>query len=161
MNKYKKKEKRALMDFNHARTKEQVELMEEIAKDGVCPFCQENFTKYHPKPIIKENKHWFLTENMSPYKGTRVHLITVYKDKHVTMSREIPDKHMPEMFELINWAIEKHKIEGGSILIRFGDSSYTGGSVDHFHAHLIIGNAKGTDKNAVKMKKKVGYMKSK
>ncbi|MBT3356634.1 hypothetical protein HN784_00105 [bacterium] len=161
MTKYKEEEKRALMDFNHARTDEQKDLMEEIAQDGVCPFCQENFIKYHPKPILKENAHWFLTENMSPYKGTRIHFITVYKDKHVTMSNEIPSEHMGQMFELINWAIEKHKIEGGAILIRFGDSSCTGGSVDHFHAHLIIGNAKGTDEGAFKIKKKVGYMKAK
>ncbi len=159
MSKYKEEEKRSQMDFNHARTKEQIELMEEIAQDGVCPFCKENFTKYHPKPILKENEHWFLTENMSPYKGTHIHLITVYKDKHVTMASEIPSSHMGQMFELINWATKEYHIKGGSILIRFGDSAYTGGSVDHFHAHLIIGNTKGTDKDAVKMKKKVGYMK--
>lgn len=160
MPKYKIEEKRSQMDFNHARTDEQKNLMEKIAKDAVCPFCKENFMKYHPKPILKENAHWLITENMSPYEGTKIHLIAVYKDKHVTMSNEIPLKHMGQMFELINWAIEKYNIEGGTILIRFGNSSYTGGSVDHFHAHLIIGNAKGTDKDAMKMKKKVGYMKA-
>ena len=39
------------------------------------------------------------------------------------------------------------------------DSALTGGSVDHFHAQLLVGNAKGTDKEYDKMKIKLGYKK--
>lgn len=156
---YTKNQKTTHLDFNHARTKEQVELMKKIDKDGVCPFCSEHFKKYHPKEILKENDWWFLSENMSPYEGTELHLIAVYK-KHSTITTEIPSDHMAQMFDILNWAIKEYDIKGGSILIRFGDTAYTGGSVNHFHSHLIVGNAKGTDSNAQSLKKKMGYKKS-
>jgi hypothetical protein len=156
--KYTKKEKVGYLDFNHARTKEQVELMRKIVEDGVCPFCPEYFTKYHPKPILKEGKWWYVSENMSPYEGTRLSLIFVYK-KHAVMPSEIEAEAAKELIELIGWAEKKYKLEGGSFFIRFGKSELTGGSVDHFHGQLVVGNAKGTDKKYDKLKIKLGYKK--
>jgi diadenosine tetraphosphate (Ap4A) HIT family hydrolase len=154
--KYIKKEKIGFLDFNHARTPKQIELMRKIAEDGVCPFCPEYFTKYHPKPILKETKWWYATENMNPYEGTRVSLIFVYK-KHTTLPSEISSEGAKQLFELIGWAEKEFQIEGGSFFIRFGKTEYTGGSVEHFHAQLIVGNAKGTDAEYEKLKVKLGY----
>ncbi len=158
--KYTKKEKKGYLDFNHARTPEQIELMRRIVEDGVCPFCPEYFTKYHPKPILKETKWWYASENMSPYKGAKIHLIFVYK-KHATFSSQIKPEAAKELFELLSWAEEEYEIKGGSFFVRFGKSEYTGGSVDHYHVQLIVGNAKGTDKKYDKLKVKLGYKKPK
>lgn len=154
--KYAKEDKVGYLDFNHTRSAEQIKVMKQIVKDGVCPFC--HFTKYHPKPILKETKWWYLTENMTPYEGTKLSLILVYK-KHITMPSEVAPEASKELFELIGWVEKKYKLEGGSIFIRFGKSEMTGGSVDHFHIQLIVGNAKGTDKKYDKLKIKLGYKK--
>jgi diadenosine tetraphosphate (Ap4A) HIT family hydrolase len=156
--KYTKKEKIGYLDFNHTRTPEQIKVMKQIVEDGVCPFC--DFTKYHTKPIMKETKWWFLTENMAPYEGAKLSLLLVYK-KHIVMPSEIDPEASKELFELIGWVEKKYELEGGSIFIRFGKSEMTGGSVDHFHAQLIVGNAKGTDKEYDKLKVKLGYKKVK
>ena len=142
----------------NARTEEQKKLMAQIESDGVCPFCSEHFRRYHPKPILKESDFWFVTENMSPYEGTKIHLIFVYK-KHVTLTSEIEPEATKDLFELISWAEKKYRMVGGSFFVRFGKSEITGGSVDHFHAQLIVGNAKGTDKKYDKLKVKLGYKK--
>ena len=151
-----KRKNKIFVDLNHARNDRQREIMEKIAKDGVCPFCPENLLKYHSKPIIKETDWWFLTENMNPYEGARVHLLLIYK-KHVELPNDVSPEGLKDLFGLIDWAIKKFKIAGGALLIRFGETGYAGGSVNHLHVHLIAGSAKINDPDAESLKVKVGY----
>lgn len=152
----KKIKKTEYLNFTHARTEEQISLMEKIEQDNVCPFCPEYFKKYHPKEIFKETKWWIVSENMSPYEGTRVHLIFIHK-KHITMPNEMKSEAAKELIRLLDWAIEKYEIKGGSFFVRFGDTRYTGGSIDHLHVQLLTGTAKSDDKNKDKLKVKLGY----
>ena len=149
---------KAGLDHSEARTKEQKELMEKIEQDGVCPFCAEYFTKYHPKQIIKETNSWFFTENMSPYEGTTKHFLFVYKIAHVTSPSNITSKSRAELFELIQWTIEEYDIAGGSFFMRFGEGGYNGSSVEHLHAQLIVGVKKGENTEGLKVK--LGYKKT-
>lgn len=148
---------KAGLDHSEARTDEQRELMKKIEEDGVCPFCAEYFTKYHPKPIIKETASWFLTENMSPYEGTKHHFLFVYKTSHATKPTEVTDGGQAELFSLMNWAIEEYNIEGGSFFMRFGGGGYTGSSVEHLHAHLLVGAERTESSEGLRVK--LGYKK--
>ena len=148
------------LDFTHARTDDQIELMKKINDDGVCPFCAEHFKKYHPKEVLKETDWWFVTENMSPYEGTEVHLIFVYK-KHVTMISEVLHEAMAEIPQIVAWAEKEFGLKGGALFMRFGDTRYTGGSVDHLHVQYLVGNAKSDDENREGLKIKLGYKKGK
>lgn len=150
-------EKKSFVNLKHARTQEQIDVMTQIEKDGVCPFCMENFLKYHPKPILNENEFWVVTENMSPYEGTVHHFLFVCK-RHFTMPTEMKSEERVSFFDLVNSMIEKNNIVGGSMLIRFGDMDYTGASVDHFHAHLVVGVK--NDGTQEKMKQKMGFKKA-
>jgi len=140
------------LNMQNARTPEQVALMQKIIDDGVCPFCAEYFKKYHPKPIIKETEYWFFTENMSPYKGTKYHFLMVYKPSHVRKPSDVAPEALADLFVLANWAIEEYKIPGGSIFMRFGDTRYTGSSVEHLHAHLLMGDNDAPDHEPVRVK---------
>jgi len=135
------KKENNFLNFDSARTKEQIDLMKQIEKDGVCPFCPDYFAKYHPKPIIKETPWWFLTENMSPYEGTRYHFLFVYK-KHITSLEEIDPEAIKDLLGLTNDVVRENNIEGGSLFMRFGDTRYNGSSVAHMHAQLISGGIK-------------------
>ena len=75
------------------------------------------------------------------------------------MPSEMNPEAAKELFELVSWFEKENKLEGGSFFIRFGKSEITGGSVDHLHAQLLVGNAKGTDKKYDKLKVKLGYKK--
>lgn len=140
------------LKLENARTPEQIALMQKIIADGVCPFCAEHFAKYHPKPILKETAHWFFTENMSPYAGTKHHFIFVYKPAHITKPSELPPEALTDLFALLDAAIDEHKIPGGSFFMRFGDHKYTGGSVEHLHAHLLQGDADAPGHEPVRVK---------
>lgn len=148
---------KAGLNHHHARTEEQKKLMAEIEDDGVCPFCEEHFRKYHPKPILKETDSWFFTENMSPYEGTSHHYIFVYKPKHIAVTDDLTPESQVELFELINWATKTYDIPGGSFFMRFGNGDYNGSSVEHLHGHLISGVKKADDAEGLRVK--LGYKK--
>lgn len=143
---------KAGLNHHEARTEEQKRLMEQIEADGVCPFCAEHFRAYHPKPIIRETDHWFLTENMSPYGGTAHHYIFVYKPAHICFPSEMTADARIELFELVDWTIREHNIPGGSFFMRFGAGDYNGSSVEHLHAHLISGASNEGDTEGLKVK---------
>ena len=140
------------LNHDNARTEEQKALMAKIEQDGVCPFCADYFRKYHPKPILKETDHWFFTENMSPYAGTRHHFIFVYKPEHVNELAGITPEAFADLFGLINSAVSEYEIPGGAFFVRFGETRYTGGSVAHLHAHLIMGDVDASGHEPVRVK---------
>jgi len=140
------------LNHENARTPEQQELMRKIEEDGVCPFCAEYFTTYHPKPVLKETEYWFVTENMSPYAGTKHHFIFVYKPAHVTRMSDLAPEAMIDLWELVAQMEKEYEIPGGAFFVRFGDSKYTGGSVAHLHAHLLMGDADAPGHEAVRVK---------
>ena len=143
---------KAGLNHENARTEEQKNLMARIEADGVCPFCAEHFTTYHPKPIIRETDFWFVTENMSPYEGTKLHFIFVYKPSHISALDQISPEAGIDLFTLLAWVTQEYKIEGGSFFMRFGDTTYNGSSVEHLHAQLITGTTEAVGHDAIRVK---------
>ena len=133
------------VNLSHARTSFQRAVMKKIVRDKVCPFCMEHFLTYHTKPIIREGKYWVLTENFEPYKGSRHHLLAISK-KHVQHFEELTSAAQAELFKLFGDEARKRKIPGGALFMRFGDTNYTGGSVEHLHAQFVSGGKRGKDK---------------
>lgn len=107
-----------------------------IQKDGVCPFCPDQLKKYHKNPIIEETKYWLVTNNMYPYKNVKHHILLIHKE-HIATMQEMSNEAWAELHEIFLRAIERSKIPGGTMFIRFGDTRFTGASVTHLHAHLV------------------------
>lgn len=47
-------------------------------------------------------------------------------------------KDMADILKLAHWAEKKYQIVGGGLAMRFGATRYTGATVCHLHAHLIV-----------------------
>jgi diadenosine tetraphosphate (Ap4A) HIT family hydrolase len=131
-------------------------VMEQIARDGVCPFCLENLKKYHTKPILWSNSDWLVTKNDTPYEGSRIHILMICK-KHLPTVVNMEKRLWSSLGEAIDWTTKEFKITGGSFLMRFGDMNYNGASVQHLHSHIIVGVKKG--KNTSSLKVKIGHRK--
>lgn len=140
------------LNHSNARTEEQKKLMAQIEQDGVCPFCAEHFKKYHPQPILIETEHWFVTTNVSPYEGTKHHFLFVYKPSHIEDPKFMSPEATLDLFTLVSTVTTEHNIIGGSFFMRFGDTKYTGGSVAHLHAHLIVGGKQSEGGEAMRVK---------
>jgi len=137
------------VDLDHTRGDSQAEVYREIAEEGFCPFCWENFQKKHQKPIVLQTDWWIVTENQWPYEGANLHLLFVYKE-HVTHPSEVSPVAWEEFYgDVLSFVEKEYDIPGGGIYIRFGDTKYTGASVVHFHVNLVVGGPKisNPDKN--------------
>jgi ATP adenylyltransferase len=124
-------------------------VIEKIQKDNVCPFCPENLSKYHKNPILKEGKYWLLTNNMYPYEGAKYHAILIHKS-HITSVAEISADAWAELKTLTDWFIKEKNIPGGALLLRFGDTAYTGASVSHLHAQLVSPDGEKKDRKPIR-----------
>jgi len=126
------------INLSAVRLEEQRVVMEEIKKEGHCPFCRENLDKYHKAPIIKEGKFWILTENQWPYEKIKHQLLAIYQT-HVEHLKDVDPEAGRELFEMFAEESRKRNMSGGGVAIRFGSSEHGnyGSSVLHIHAHLI------------------------
>lgn len=124
------------VNLDHARTKEQREVMEEIERGQFCPFCRDRWQE-NVQPIIRENGGWFLAENRWPYAGTERHLLFI-PQRHVEHVDEITDQELADLWSLIRWSSSKFAVSAGGLFIRFGETSMTGASVTHLHAHIVV-----------------------
>jgi hypothetical protein len=61
-----------------ARFSEQRKQMEEIEKEGVCPFCTENLARIHNGEVLRTGKYWLVTYNQYPRENTKLHLLIIY-----------------------------------------------------------------------------------
>lgn len=131
-----KKNTQKFVDMDNARYDDQKEIMEEIIRAQHCPFCLENIRNYHKQPILKEGRYWLITQNQWPYKHTKVHLLAIYKE-HATNLAELDSKSGNELLDLLKWAELEYKIPGGGWAMRFGDTNYSAGTVNHLHVQFI------------------------
>jgi ATP adenylyltransferase len=137
-------DEKPFVNLDNARLSEQKEVMETILARGECPFCPENLTKYHQRPILKEGSHWVLTENQWPYENTRVHLLLIHRE-HAEKLIDVSPEAWMDLGGLVTWAEQHYGILSGGLGMRFGDPSGNGGSVRHLHTQLLT--ARVTDKN--------------
>lgn len=140
--------KKSLVNLKHTRSAGQKDNMIQAVKDGVCLFCPAHIKKYHVSPIEKKGKYWMITKSDYPYTGTKLHYLFIY-NKHIDTLKKIRPEAMIELIRHLKWLEKKFKVKGGSILVRFGDSSRTSASITHLHGHLIIGGKQSPGKEPI------------
>ncbi len=113
-------------------------VIKKIIKDGVCPFCPKYFLTYHTRPILRSSKHWLVTENMAPYTGADHQYLFILK-KHFETVTEISETAWKELLLHLRWLVRTYKLPSGGFFMRFGDARYSGASVAHLHAQLVVG----------------------
>ena len=124
-------------------------ILNAIIAGGFCPFCEEHLFKHHRQPLIHKNKHWLITKNSWPYKGSKFHFIFITRS-HIEKTEEMSPIVWKELQNLYNKIIKENKINGATLMIRSGDTRYTGASVNHLHAHLVVGVPRMKNTKAIK-----------
>lgn len=143
------------VDPNETRSPEQRSQYEEINKEGICPFCGDNFYRFHESEVLKTNKNWLITTNDHPYMGTKHHFLLVYRGKkHIISPDELGFKAKLDLFKIIKWVNKKLNIKSGAFVMRYGGPG-NGSSVRHLHAHIIVGESNIKSEHKVSIK--VGY----
>lgn len=143
--------KNNFINLNNAREDEQIAVMQTIAKQDHCPFCQENLARYHKQAILVDGQHWLATYNQWPYQHTKHHLLIIYKE-HAVRLADLADEAGTELFQIVKQLEQQFGFEGGGLALRFGDTDFSAGTVNHLHVQLIVPDAMAKDFEPVRVK---------
>ncbi len=133
-----------------------VKTLNAIVAGGFCPFCEEHLFKHHRKPLLYKSKYWLVTENSWPYKGSRFHFLFISRI-HVETTEEMSSAMWIDLQRQYRKLVNEKRMEGATLMIRSGDTEITGASVNHLHAHLVVGAQR--TKNTKPIKALVGFKK--
>lgn len=125
------------VDLDNAREDDQKQVMQDIIDAEHCPFCPENLQKYHKHPVEIDGEFWTVTKNQWPYKNTKHHYLAILK-RHAENLYELTEAEGAELIILLGKLQQKLDVTGGGLAFRFGDTNYSGGTVNHLHAQFII-----------------------
>lgn len=124
-----------LVNVDGSRNAEQRALMEKMEREGICPFCPGNF----PNDILYENEWWMLSHNLWPRENARLQLLAVCKLHLVSLDELAATPAISaQLMDCFAWASSTFAVEGGILLLRFGDFASSGASIAHMHAHMIV-----------------------
>lgn len=141
-----RKENASQVDPRYAKTEQYRQDMEGIVSEGVCPLCPP--LKWHIKPILQDDGRWFITENSHPYPETQHHLLIISR-RHIELLSDLATEDLKSILDLSNWATNELGIRGGGLTMRFGETLFTGATVKHLHAHLIVPKVDGDSASPV------------
>ncbi len=126
------------VDPTYAKSSAYSSAMADIVEKKVCPFCPDVFPgTWHTNPILKRSGNWLVTRNMFPYADTQEHLLIVGQ-RHLEQIGELDVEDQINILSLAQWATKELNLPGGCLAMRFGDSRFTGATVKHLHAHLLV-----------------------
>lgn len=152
----KKKQRVDIKNAAVVKRSEYVKVLEEIVAGGFCPFCEEHLFKHHRRPVLYKSKYWFVTENSWPYKGSQFHFLFIARP-HIEATEDMSSLMWTDLQKLYRKLVKENSIKGATLMIRSGDTKTTGASVNHLHAHLIVGVPR--TKNATPIKALVSFRK--
>jgi ATP adenylyltransferase len=105
------------------RTPEQLAEMQRLEADGVCLFCPD----------------WTVSPNDFPYPGARLHLLLVPR-QHVRDVLDLDAEARAGFWTALGWVRERYDLTYYGLGMRNGDCQYTGATVRHVHAHVLVGD---------------------
>ncbi len=133
----------------NSRGDRQTRAMQDLAERGVCLFCE--LPARAEQPVLYEGRHWFVTGNLYPYKGTRLHLLLVPRE-HVRDVLDLTKAAQGDLWPTLAWVRERYQLEHYGLGSRNGDCRYTGGTIAHVHVHVLVGDVTDPDHEPVRMK---------
>ncbi len=137
-------EKEPLLNLGNARVEAQREKMKKLLAKGKCPFCYDHLEEYHDNPIEWKNsgQFWIVTKNDYPYAPAPTqHYLLIHRD-HIEDIHHLHPGAALELIHMTNDIRMRCGIEGATLMMRFGSSTFTGATVSHLHAHVICSEAK-------------------
>lgn len=135
-------DKKTVVNVEHAWSEEYRQVLSDIAKDGNCPapYCKDA-ADYHEHPVDDTAKHWRVTQNSFNYQTALLKFLIIHRT-HISSLVEVSPEAWSELQAIIQELVAKYNIPAATMMMRFGDTSYTGGTVTHLHLHLIVGHPK-------------------
>jgi ATP adenylyltransferase len=134
--------KRALLSLyctDNYRTEEQLAEMRRLEAAGTCLFCPEALREHARQRVVLETPHWAVTPNAFPYAGTRLHLLVVPR-QHVNDMLDLDDAALADFWDVLRTVRMRFGLGHYGLGVRNGNCSFTGATIAHVHAHVLVGD---------------------
>jgi ATP adenylyltransferase len=136
------------------RTAEQLAEMRRLAAEGVCLFCPDGLRwqdgQGRPQ-VLRETRHWIIRPNEFPYPGTRLHLLLVPR-AHADDILDLEADAQADFWTALGWVRERYELTYYGLGMRNGDCRYTGATIRHVHAHVLVGDPVAEPEVPVRMR---------
>lgn len=125
------------VDINNVRSEEMRRKWQKIIDDDVDPFDPQYVKRYVEGSIIYETEFWYAFQNDHQYSDTEIQIVIVTKS-FFNDTYDMPDNVWLDLKKIKKELRDTFNITGGGLIIRFGDTEKSGGSVVHQHAQIIV-----------------------
>ncbi len=125
------------LDLDNARHEDQKAKMTEYIKNGVSPFLPDQIEKDGHQKILKQGEYWYITTNRWPYSHTKFHYLII-SNQYWTSLDQITPAASAELIPLVQWLAHHLHVTGGALCLRFGNTNYSGGTIDHLHWQFVV-----------------------
>lgn len=138
-------------NLDTARREDQLQQMKDLSARGVCAFCYEHIATEQREPIEFETEHWVVKKNDYPYENTHLHLLLIPKE-HVQTFSLLSELGQADFATAINMTESRFNLNSYALGMRSGDFRFNGGSVEHLHAHIIVGETDNPQHEPIRFK---------
>jgi diadenosine tetraphosphate (Ap4A) HIT family hydrolase len=125
--------------MSNYRTTEQLDEMRRLEAAGICLFCPENLEGHARQRTLWRTAHWTVTPNEFPYTGARLHLLVV-PHEHVNDMLDLGDDSLSDFWNALKMIRERFELTHYGLGARNGNCIYTGATIAHVHAHILVGD---------------------
>jgi ATP adenylyltransferase len=119
------------------RTADQLAEMRRLEAAGICLFCPEELGRHAGAAAFLRTEHWTVMPNDFPYAGTSLHLMLI-PHQHASDLLELGAAAQSDFFTALAAAREQYGLGHYGLGVRNGDCRYTGATIAHLHAHVIV-----------------------
>jgi ATP adenylyltransferase len=105
---------------------------------GTCLMCPDGIAD-HGFEIVLATPHWTVTPNEYPYPGTRLHLMVIPRE-HVSDLVDLSPAAQADFFAVLGQVRDRFGLTYYGLGVRCGDCRYTGATIRHLHAHILVGD---------------------
>jgi ATP adenylyltransferase len=137
--------------FENYRTAEQLAEMRQLEAQGVCLFCPAALSAHTRQQILLRTSHWSVTPNEFPYPGTVLHLLLV-PDQHAADLLDLDDDTRQDFWTALASVRSRYGLGYYGLGVRNGDCRYTGATIRHVHAHVLVGDTDPESTAVVRMR---------
>jgi diadenosine tetraphosphate (Ap4A) HIT family hydrolase len=134
----------SLYCYGNARTPEQTAEMRSLEARGLCLFCPDGLRGHERQQILFETRHWAVTPNEFPYQGTALHLLLV-PHEHAGDLLDLPAAAQQDFWTALGLIRERYQLRYYGLGVRNGDCRFTGATIRHVHAHVLVGDPEAAD----------------
>jgi ATP adenylyltransferase len=125
--------------FQNYRFDDQLAEMQRLEAEGTCLFCPDGLRQHAADRILHESGSWFVILNKFPYRGTKLHLLIIPRE-HVGDMADLHPAAQSDFWSVLSLTRERFELSHYGLGIRNGDCRFTGATIAHLHAHVLVGD---------------------